>query len=103
MHAVIQAQGRQYRVSEGDVIDIPLQDLKPGGTLTFSEVKLIEEGDRVRIGAPDVEGAAVTATVVGESKGPKVRGISFRRRKGSKVTKGHRQHYTRVKITKIEG
>jgi len=101
MYAIIEVGSRQYRVAEGDVIDVDRRDADEGSEVVFDQVKLVEGEDGVRVGTPAVAGASVAAQVVGEVKGPKVRGCSFRRRKGSKVKYGHRQRYTRVKITGI--
>jgi large subunit ribosomal protein L21 len=100
MHAVIETGGRQYRVTEGDVIDVQLLG-QEDGEVSFDRVKLVESEDAVKVGAPDVDGATVAGTVLGTVKGRKVVGVSFRRRKGSKKTKGHRQKFSRVKITGI--
>jgi large subunit ribosomal protein L21 len=100
MYAIFENGGKQYKVSEGDVVDV---DLMAGaeGELKFDKVVLLDNEGNVSVGAPAVSGASVTATVVDTIKTPKVIGTSFRRRQGSKVTKGHRQKYTRVKITGI--
>ncbi len=99
MYAIIESHGRQYTVREGEEIDLPRQDAEPGSEITFENVKLVNDDGAVQVGAPHVSGATVTATVVGEAKGAKVTGVSFRRRKGSKVKTGHRPRYTRVRIT----
>lgn len=102
MLAVIETGNRQYRVSEGDIIDVELLGTQAGEMITFDQVKLIERDGAVTVGTPNVKGAKVSATVLAEVKADKVLGISFRKRKGSKVTKGHRQKYNRVKITEIK-
>lgn len=103
MYAIIENGGKQYKVSEGDVIDVDLVDAAEKAEITFDKVKMLDNNGDVKVGKPDVSGAVVTASVVGMLKGDKVVGTSFRRRHGSKVTKGHRQGYTRVKITGIKG
>ncbi|MHC4872173.1 MAG: 50S ribosomal protein L21 [Planctomycetota bacterium] len=103
MYAIIENGGRQYKVSEGDVIDIDLVKAEADSEITFDKVKMLDADGDVKVGTPDVSGATVTASVVGEIKTDKVLGTSFRRRHGSKVTKGHRQRYTQVKITGIKG
>lgn len=100
-YAIIQKGSHQYRVSEGDVIDVDRMDAESGSEVTFDQVKLVGGENGVSVGAPLVDGASVAATVVGEVKGEKKRGMNFRRRKGSKRKLGHRQRYTRVKITGI--
>ena len=101
MYAIIENAGRQYKVAEGDIINIDLRQTQDGEELKFEKVKLLSDGSDTKVGAPDVAGASVTATVIGTVKAPKVTGISFRRRQGSKVKSGHRQKYTQVKITGI--
>lgn len=102
MYAIFENGGQQYKVTEGDVVDIALTKAEAGTEVTFDQVRLVEADGAVKVGQPLVDGAAVTATVMGEHKAPKVVGISFRRRQGSKVKTGHRQRYTRVKITGIQ-
>lgn len=101
MYAIIDQNGKQYKVSSGDRIklDTPLaDDVK---TITFDRVLLVGgEGD-AKIGAPTVAGATVTADVIGEVKGKKIVTQKYFRRKGYHKKIGHRQHYTEVKITAI--
>jgi large subunit ribosomal protein L21 len=103
MYAIIENAGRQYRVAEGDTIDIDLTGRDAGEAVTFDQVRLCERDGEVTVGTPNVEGASVSGEVVGTVKGPKLRATVFRRRKGSKSTYGHRQKYTRVRITGIQG
>lgn len=102
MYAVISDRNNQTTVREGDVILCDLNDkLQPGDTLTFDQVLLVSgEGD-LRVGTPTVAGASVTGEVLGEEKGEKVIAFRFKRRKNVRVKRGHRQRYTRVKITGI--
>ncbi|MCP4002827.1 MAG: 50S ribosomal protein L21 [bacterium] len=102
MYAVVKTGGKQLRVSPGDVVDVELLKGDPGDQIELSEVLLVG-GDSLKIGNPRVEGARVLATVQGEEKGPKIRIFKFRRRKRYRLHKGHRQHYTRIKIDSIEG
>lgn len=102
MYAVIRDRSRQTTVRQGDVIDLDLSsDLEPGSTLTFDEVLLLGDEGQVRVGHPTVEGATVTAEVLGEAKGKKLVAFRFKRRKNVRVKRGHRQRYTRVRITQI--
>ena len=102
MYAVIRDRSRQTTVRQGDVIDLDLSsDLEPGSTLTFDEVLLVGDEGEVRVGRPTVEGASVTAEVLGEAKGKKLVAFRFKRRKNVRVKRGHRQRYTRVRITEI--
>ena len=102
MYAVIEDQGKQYRVAEGDRIEIDLRDAKPGDTLEFDKV-LFCGGESPRVGAPYVEKVTVRAEVEEEFKAPKVTHFDFRRRKGSRRKVGHRQRYLRVRITEVSG
>ncbi len=102
MYAVIKTGGKQYRVSEGDVLRIESLNAEVGDAVEFDEVLMVGEGADVKVGAPLVDGAKVAATVESNGRGKKVTIIKFRRRKNrSKTKQGHRQNYTEVKIGKI--
>ena len=104
MYAVISDRGRQTGVRVGDVVDLDLSsDLEPGSNVTFDQVMLLANEGETRVGTPTVDGASVTAEVVGEAKGDKLVVFRFKRRKNVRVKRGHRQRYTRVKITGIQG
>ena len=101
-YAIIRTGGKQFRVSPGDVIRIPtLADKNEGDTVEFDEVLVAGSDDGVRIGAPTLAGARVTATVLKNGRGPKIIVFKFKRRKQYKRTKGHRQGFTAVKIDSI--
>ena len=101
-YAIIRTGGKQFRVSPGDVIRIPnLADKKEGDTVEFSDVLIAGDDKGVRIGAPVVSGARVTATVLKNGRGQKIIVFKFKRRKQFKRTKGHRQGFTAVKIDSI--
>mgnify|MGYP003572542112 CR=1 FL=1 len=105
MYAVIKDGSREYKVAEGDVVDIDLKsELAPGDELTFGDVLLVskEEGD-VTVGTPRVDGASVTATVERHVKADKVIAYKYKRRQGYHRKQGHRQQYTRVRVTGITG
>ncbi len=102
-YAVIKTGGRQYRVSEGDVLDVPRLQGEEGSESSFDQVLMVAGEGGTRIGTPLVDGATVTAEVVAQKRAPKVTAFKFRRRKGSSTTKGHKQPITRVKITSIAG
>lgn len=101
MFAVIRSGGKQYRVQEGDVLDVELLATEEDGRANFREVLLVADGDKVQVGRPTVEGAVVSADVVGEVKGDKVIAFKFKRRQGYHRTVGHRQRYLRVKVKQI--
>lgn len=103
MYAIIRDRGRQTTVRKGDVVLCDLQqELQPGDSITFGEVLLVGNEGHVTVGKPTVAGAKVTAEVLGEVKGDKVIAFRFKRRKGVRKKRGHRERYTQVKITGIE-
>jgi len=102
MFAVIRTGSKQYKVSEGDLIDVELlEGAEPGKSTVFSDVLLVSNGNAVSVGKPTVAGASVTGEVMGEVKGDKVIAFKYRRTEGYHRTVGHRQRYLRVKIGKI--
>jgi large subunit ribosomal protein L21 len=103
MYAVFKTGGKQYKAAPGDVVRVEKIDADSGTSVELAEVLMVADGDDVRLGAPTVEGGKVTAEVVGHGRGDKVRIIKFRRRKHHMKRMGHRQHYTELKITGIEG
>ncbi len=103
MQAVFKSGGQQFTVSPGDEVLLDLLSGETGAEVRFDEVLLTSTDDGTRVGRPCVEGAVIVGKVLAEVKGPKIRAVSFRRRKDSQTVKGHRQRYHRVKITAIEG
>jgi len=101
MYAVIKTGGKQYRVSEGDILKIEKLDAEDGASVEFDQVLMVSNGDDVRIGAPMLEGGKVSATVMRTAKARKVMIIKFKRRQNYRRTQGHRQLFTEVKITGI--
>ena len=102
-YAIIKTGGRQYRVAEGDTVDVDLLDVDAGKTATFGEVLMFADGKNITHGDPMVSGAKVTAEVVEQRKDKKVIAFKYRRRKGYHRTVGHRRKLTRVKIKSITG
>ena len=102
MYAIVKTGGKQLRVVPGDVVSVELLSGNPGDRIELDEVLMIG-GESTRIGNPRVDGAKVVATIQGEAKGPKIRIFKHKRRKRYRLTKGHRQHYTSIKIESIEG
>jgi len=104
MYAIIEDSGQQFRVCQGDVLDVDLRELADNAKkVTFDRVLLVSDEDDVKIGTPLVKGAKVTAEVVDpDLKGKKVHIYRLRRRKASRTKTGHRQRYLRVRITKIK-
>ncbi len=103
MYAVIRTGGKQYRVSQGDTLQVETIDANAGDSIEFDQVLMVGEGEQVRIGTPLVDGSKVTATVRSHGRGDKVEIIKFRRRKHHMKRMGHRQNYTEVEITGITG
>jgi large subunit ribosomal protein L21 len=101
MYAVIATGGKQYRVEKDGVLRIEKLDAEAGSTVEFGEVLLIADGDKITVGKPRVAGAKVSATIESHGKGDKVTIVKFRRRKHYLRQKGHRQHYTQVRVTGI--
>ena len=103
MYAVIATGGKQYRVEKGQVLRIEKLDAEPGATVTFDQVLLVGAGSDVKVGSPLLAGAKVTGTVERHGKGDKVAIVKFRRRKHYRKTQGHRQSYTELRISGING
>ena len=101
MKAIIVTGGKQYTVSEGDVLFIEKLNAEEEATVKFDQVLAVLDGDNSKIGAPVVEGAAVEAKVVKNGKAKKVTIFKYKPKKGEKKKMGHRQPYTKVEITKI--
>jgi large subunit ribosomal protein L21 len=101
MYAVIATGGKQYRVEKGGVLRVELLKAEAGATIEFDQVLLIADGEKITVGKPMLKGSKVTATVESHGKGDKVSIVKFRRRKHYMRMKGHRQHYTQVRINEI--
>jgi len=100
--AVIETGGKQYKVNEGDVIFVEKLDVAEGETVTFDNVKALSVGEDLKIGAPTVEGATVTANVLKNGKGKKIYVLKYKSKKNEKKKIGHRQPYTKVQILSIK-
>ncbi|MFA9474705.1 MAG: 50S ribosomal protein L21 [Filomicrobium sp.] len=103
MYAVIKTGGKQYRVAQNDLLTIERLEGEPGASIEFADVLMVGNGEQVKVGAPFVSGAKVTAELVDQARGPKVIAFKKRRRKNSRRKKGHRQHLSLVRITGISG
>ena len=101
MKAVIVTGGKQYTVSEGDVLYIEKLDAEAEAEVKFEQVLAVLDGENSKIGAPVVEGASVEAKVVKNGKAKKITVFKYKAKKGEKKKQGHRQPYTKVEITKI--
>lgn len=101
MYAVIRTGGKQYRVEEGSTLRVEKIDGAEGDSVDFDNVLLVGDGADVTIGTPNVSGGKVTATVEEQGRSRKIDVIKFKRRKGYKRQHGHRQAYTKVRVTAI--
>jgi large subunit ribosomal protein L21 len=101
MFSIIEQAGFQFKVSEGDTIKVPLMKAAEGDEVTVEKVLLIGNGDQTKIGTPAISGAVVKAKVLGHGKAPKILIMKKNRRKDYKIKRGHRQDFTKLKITSI--
>ena len=102
MYAIIESCGKQYKVTEGDVVFFEKLDAEEGKKVTFDKVILVSEEGKVQVGAPYVKGVKVEGKVVSHGKGKKILVYKYKAKKNYRRTKGHRQPYTKVEITKIK-
>ena len=102
MYAIIESCGRQYKVSEGDVVFFEKLDAEEGKKVTFDNVILVSDGKDVKVGTPYVKGCKVEGTVVAQGKGPKIIVYKYKAKKNYRRTQGHRQPYTKVEIKSIK-
>jgi large subunit ribosomal protein L21 len=105
VYAVIEDSGQQFRVSEGDVLNVDLRDIAEGAkNLEFGRVLMLSHEGNIKVGTPVVDGAKVVAEILDEeAQGPKLYHYHWRRRKHSRRKTGHRQQYIQVRVTKIVG
>ena len=103
MYAVIKTGGKQYRVQAGDLLVVEKLDGEPGAEVAFGDVLMVGDGAAVTVGAPLVDGAKVSATLIETRKGEKVKIFKKIRRQGYRRTRGHRQSETVLRVTAIDG
>ena len=101
MYAIIETGGKQYKVSEGDFVFVEKLDVEAGSDVTIDKVLVVANGDDVKVGAPYVEGATVTASAVKNGKEKKIIVYKYKPKKGYHKKQGHRQPYTKVEIKAI--
>ncbi len=103
MYAVVKIKNQQYRVAPEATVQVPLLDSEVGASLTFEEVLMFADGDNVKVGTPNVEGASVAAEVLNHGRSRKIVVFKKKRRKNYRRKNGHRQMFTEIKITGITG
>ena len=102
MYAIIESCGKQYKVTEGDVIFFEKLDVEEGKKVTFDKVVLVSDDGKVEVGTPYVKGVKVEGKVVSHGKGKKIIVYKYKAKKNYRRTQGHRQPYTKVEITIIK-
>lgn len=102
MYAVIKTGGKQYKVQEGDTLRVEKLDGSENGEVEFNDVLMVSDGENVTLGQPAIEDAIVKGHILEQGKGKKVLIFKFKRRKGYRNLRGHRQQYTAVKIDSIQ-
>lgn len=103
MYAVVKIKNQQYRVSPDLSLQVPLLDIEVGETVKFDEVLMFADGADVKVGAPTIDGASVDAEILAHGRSRKVVVFKKKRRKNYRRKNGHRQHYTEIRITGING
>lgn len=103
MYAVVKIKGMQFRVEPGVKLQVPLLENEEGSTVTFDEVLMVSNGDDIKVGAPTVAGFSVAAEVLRHGRSRKIIVFKRKRRKNYRRKKGHRQPFTEVNITGING
>lgn len=101
-YAIVESGGKQYRAVEGSTIEVDRMDVEVGQQVDLPSVLLLVDGDDIAVGAPLVDKAKVSATVVDHVKGPKIVVFRYRPKKRIRVKTGHRQQYTRLHVNSIE-
>ncbi len=101
MQAVVKTGGKQYKVTPGEVIRVERLEAEPGSEIELSEVLMVIDGDQMTVGQPVLENAAVKVKIVEHGKAKKVVVFKKKRRKGYKVKRGHRQHYSTIEIQEV--
>ena len=103
MFAIFETGGKQYKVTEGDVVFVEKLNVADGEKVTFDKVLAVSAGEKLSVGTPYVDGASVVANVVKSGKGKKIYVIKYKAKKNEKKKIGHRQAYTKIQITGIVG
>jgi large subunit ribosomal protein L21 len=103
VYAVFRTGGKQYRASQGDRLRVERLEAQVGDSIEFDQVLLVGQGSDIKVGSPLVAGGKVACKVTAQARAKKIDVIKFKRRKGYKRQRGHRQHYTEVEVTSIQG
>ena len=101
MYAIVSINGVQTRVEPDEVVEVPRLQGEPGSKLTFDQVLLVGDGDRISVGKPFLKGAQLTAELIEHFRGPKLRIFKFKRRREYRRRQGHRDERTRLRVTAI--
>jgi large subunit ribosomal protein L21 len=101
MYAIVEISGKQYKVSEGDIVFVDRLEAEEGTEVTFENVLLVSDNDKLTVGESLVKGAKVKATVIGNGKDKKILVYKYKAKKNERKAKGHRQPYTKIQIEKI--
>ena len=102
MYAIIRTGGKQFRVAPGDTLKVPSINAEVGDTITIDDVLMGAADDEVKVGGPVLDGATVTAEVVGHGRGEKIIVFKWKRRKNYRRKQGHRQGYTEIRVDSID-
>ncbi|GAB6099077.1 50S ribosomal protein L21 [Halanaerocella petrolearia] len=102
MYAIVETGGKQYRVEEGQQLDVEKLDVQAGDTVEFDKVKVVSTDEGLQVGQPNVDDAKVTAEVVEQTKGDKIIVFKYKAKTNYRKKQGHRQPYTRVRIKSID-
>lgn len=103
MYAIMETGGKQYKVQEGDILDVELLNAEVGDVVELQNVLMVSDQAGVKVGSPFVEGASVQVKVEKHGKGPKIIVFKYKAKKNYRRKQGHRQPYTRVVVEKIVG
>lgn len=102
MYAIVRSGGRQHKVAVGDILEVDKIEANAGDSVSLTPLLLVD-GDKITTDSKKLDKASVTAEVIAETKGPKIKIIKFKNKTGYKKRQGHRQRYTQVKVTGIKG
>ncbi len=103
MYAVVKTGGKQYKVTQDEYLKVEKLEGNEGDSIELDQVLMIADGDKLKIGSPMIDGGKVTATILSHGRHKKVEIMKFRRRKHHQKRTGHRQYYTEIKVTGING